>query len=233
MMPSNNILDLNSKGVEQMRKGSYQGATACFRLALKQLFSNDNNCSNREPQDVEGGAHAFQPVLSNDLVQSINISETGSASFQEQHPFSLFARAFVTSTNKATSLSSRVARDKMTAAILYNMGLAHHLLGIRDSINGQMNLKHALKFYQMAMEVLGRTVSIDETKLMFLAIVNNMGSIYSQNFERNKVRVCLEWMAVSLKSLNSTTRDDKDLGEEYLHFQMNIVFRKTKVSPAA
>jgi hypothetical protein len=232
MMPSNNILDFNSEGVNKMRKGSYQEATACFRQALEQLFSSDNNSSNREPQDVEA-ARAIQPVLSNDLVQSIDLSETGAASFQEHHPFSLFARAFVIPTNKATSLSSRVAREKMTAAILYNMGLAHHLLGIRDSINGQRSLKHALKFYQMAMEVLGRTVSIDETKLMFLAITNNMGSIYSHNFEINKVRVCLEWMAVSLKSLYSTTRDDMNLGEEYIHFQMNVVFPKTKVSPAA
>jgi hypothetical protein len=235
-MQSTNILALHNEGVKLMRKGIYRDATVLLQKGLKQLLSIDKNSSNTrvEPHDV-GAVRTFQLVLSNDLVQSIDLSKTGAAGFQEHHSFSLFVRAFVAPTrNAATALSSRVARDRMTAAFLYNMGLAHHLLGIKDTVD---DLKHALNFYGIAMEVLGRNVNIDETKLMFLAISNNMGSIYSHNFERNKVRCCLNWMTVALKSLYLVTSDDTDLGEEYVHFQTNVLVsifkQKTIASRAA
>lgn len=221
-----------------MLKGSFRHAAELFRQGSQVILF----CSDTMAEETRRGRrvkqeqdHWFRPVVSQPLVQVIDLSKSDAVDFQEHHSFSLFVRAFVAPmTRDPTALSSKLARDRLTAALLFNLGLAYHLIGIKTTNNSHMNLRHSLKYYQMAMEILGRSVHIDESKLMFLALSNNMGSIYSYFFERNKVRCCIQWMTAALKALPDT---DGELGKDYVHFQMNVIAvsgtQRTTMSRAA
>jgi hypothetical protein len=98
---------------------------------------------------------------------------------REQHEFSLFDQVFVIESTDEKVLSSEMNRNRTLVVVLYNMALAYHLMGTRDANDQKKNLKRSIRYYKMAMEVLRRNKDIDEKKLMFLAISNNMGNIYS------------------------------------------------------
>jgi hypothetical protein len=228
-MESIGILDLNRNGVDLMREGSFPKALTQFRCALQRLLADRKNA---EPQD-EKGSRACLLVRSVSSRELAFVSKMSSLDCREQHEFSLFDQVFVIESTDEKVLSSEMNRNRTLVVVLYNMALAYHLMGTRDANDQKKNLKRSIRYYKMAMEVLRRNKDIDEKKLMFLAISNNMGNIYSHVFETTRAQSCLESMASVLESLSSDP--SVDMGDAYTFFHLNvvIVFAQTEVGAAA
>jgi hypothetical protein len=152
---------------------------------------------------------------------------------EQQQAFSLFDQAFVIESTDEKLLTSRMNRNRSLVVVLYNMALTYHLMGIRDANDQKKNLKHSMRYYQMAMEVLRRNKDIDQKKLMFLAVSNNMGNIHSHAFETTRAQSCLDLMASVLESLSDDPSVDIDDAYAFFHLNVVILFGQTALAPAA
>jgi hypothetical protein len=230
-MESIGILDINKNGVDLMREGSFRKALTLFRCALQRLLADKK--SDEPPQD-EKESRAFLLVRSVSSRELAFVSKMSSINYREQHAFSLFDQAFVIeSTTDEKLLSWGMKRNRALVVVLYNMALTHHLMGVRNANDQKKNLKRSMRYYQMAMEVLRRNKDIDQKKLMFLAVSNNMGNIYSHAFDTTRAQSCLDSMASVLEALSGDP--STDMGDAYTFFHLNVVilFGQTAPAPAA
>ena len=103
------------------------------------------------------------------------------------------------------------------------MGLAHQLQGMQDLRSQQANFKKAMTFYRMATDVIeGCTGSEDQVSgLVYLAVANNMGHIYSHFCNTREARHCLTWLFTILQAMEISGIDT--FGDEYLPFRLNVL----------
>jgi ribosomal protein L20 len=123
-------------------------------------------------------------------------------------------------------------RSRTLVIVLYNMALTYHLMGVRDANGEKKNLKRSMRYYRMAMDILGRNINIDRKKIMSLAVSNNMGNIYSHLFDSNKAQICLDRMAVALEAIYDSDTPE-DMGDAYSFFHLNVVILFGQKEPAA
>jgi hypothetical protein len=151
-------------------------------------------------------------------------SHLNTSSYQDHHAFSLFDRALVIDDAELAAASSNAGRDCSAAAVLFNTGLAFHLQGRQDIRSQQTNFKNALCIYKMAFEILERCSKSEEdevNQLVYLAVMNNMGHIYSHFCEGREAQHCLQLFRALLETMKSSGIDI--LSDEYLPFSMNFL----------
>jgi tetratricopeptide (TPR) repeat protein len=216
------IIAFNTRAVVLMQQGSFQEAISVFRTALGELLSPATD--DHKQEDTNATDSVTPPLLS---VRSVPFEHSlyNSSSYQDHHAFSLFDRPLVIDDAELV-LASSFAVDSSncaSAVILFNMGLALQLQGMQSLCPLQTSFEKALRFYRMAKAILERsTGSNDEVDgLVYLAVANNMGHIYSHFCETSKAKRCLEW----LQSILEVVKDSEVcmLGDEYRPFQMNIL----------
>jgi hypothetical protein len=202
---------LNTKAVDLMRQGNLREATSSLREALDQ----------HEDVDLaDKVTSAFLSVRSVPLEQSLSLVK--SSSYQDHHAFSVFNRALVIDDAEFATASSIAGQNCTTAVVMYNIGLAHQLQGIKDLRSQQANFKTAMIFYQMATDILeGCTDPEDQVSgLVYLAVSNNMGHIYSHFCHQREAQHCLSWLFTILQAMEISYMDI--LGDEYLPFYLNV-----------
>jgi len=228
-----NIFSLNCQAVGLLREGQYNEASALFRAALNQLLSHI----------VEGKQGLSSQGSHEGIVKfrSVAIRESTGSSSKALHydAFSLYDRAFLLDEGmvaEGSSLASLEQEDRniTSAILLYNLGLAYHLMGIGGTLSSHdHNLRKALKLYKMMLDVADHCHNDDDCKIFYLAAWNNMGHIYSQFCEEGQVQSCLDW----LRSVLAVASDnDETWNEDYFHFTMNILLlhgHSTVVAAAA
>lgn len=216
------ILENNRRGVDLMSQGDFQKSLLLFRRGLRRLLEKESSAKFTKKQKDTTPS----PSL---LVRSVSfqhmapaMSKAESLQSSDQQAFSLFDRAFIieASSEEAALLSSLVNIDRAVIIILYNMALAYQLLAMRNANNQENNCARSVRYYQMAMEVLGRHSEIDQSKIMFLAVANNLGTIYSSFFQSKQMQCCLEWMATVLENLYDSC---EALADEYMFFHLNVM----------
>jgi hypothetical protein len=229
MEKSMDTVALNGDAVSRMRQGNYQEAISVFRTALGEILR-------RVDQDEDVGltdkvTRTFLSVRSVPLEHSLSLFN--SSSYQDHHVFSLFDRALVIDSAELAAASSIAGQNCATAVVLFNMGLANQLQGMQDLPSQQTNFKKAMRHYIIATEILDRcTVSGDEVSgLLYLAVSNNMGHIYSHFCETKVAHRCLEWLHNILGSMARSNVDT--LGDEYLPFHLNVMILHGQAALAA
>jgi hypothetical protein len=226
-MDSTSILDITKNGVDLMRDGSSRRALTLFRCALQRLLEGEKT---NAPQ---GGKESSASLL----VRSVSSREVTCTSklsplnYREQQAFCLYDRAFVIKSADEKVMFSETNRSRTLVVVLYNMALTYHLMGVRDANNQKKNLKRSMRYYRMAMQVLGRNSDIDRKKILYLAVSNNMGNIYAHLFETTRAQICLDRMASTLEALYSDT--SSDMGDVYSFFHLNVVILFGQKEPAA
>jgi hypothetical protein len=147
--------------------------------------------------------------------------------YQEQDAFSIFDRAFLfDSSVLATVYTSEEGQNYTTTVLLYNIGLAYQLLGMQDFRSQQRNFKKAMKVYRMAAAI--------ANDLVFLAVSNNMGHIYSHFCETLESQRCLDCLQAGLNAIQDSKVEI--LVDEFSVFQMNVMImhgQKTVAAAAA
>lgn len=210
---------LNTRAVEQMRDGNLQGAISDFRAALGAILGRVD-----QHEDVD---HANKVTSTTFLsVRSVPLKEPSlvkSSSHQDHHAFSIFGRALVIDEAELAAASSIAGQNCTTTVIMYNMGLAHQLQGMQDLRSQQANFNRAMKFYQMATDVLEECTSSEDqvSGLVYLAVSNDMGHIFSHFSNKKEVHHCLTWLFTILQAME--IYDTNIIGDEYLPFHLNVL----------
>jgi hypothetical protein len=154
-----------------------------------------------------------------------------SSSFQDDNSFHLFSRAILLEGYWLTLAPSGRLLNLISMVVTYNLGLAHHLIGMQNGNNQRRNYTKALTMYKMSYTL--KKMYADNRDLLYLAVFNNMGHIYSHFFDKQSTHRCLEGIHFILMSCSS---NEDRAREEYDEFVMNIMMyynQETVATPAA
>jgi tetratricopeptide (TPR) repeat protein len=211
------IIAMNNNAVNLMQQGCFQEAIPVFLSALRELHritgvQNQSMIMNMH-DNIVSRAYARE-VRSVPLGDSLSYLKP--SIYQEQDAFSIFDRAFL------IDIYSSEGQTFTTSVLLYNMGLAYQLLGMKDLRSQHSNLKKAMKAYQMA-------AAIVANDLVSLAVANNMGHIYSQFCDTQQSQCCLDSLQAGLHAIQR----GEILEDELSAFQMNVLVMKGQKKVAA
>jgi tetratricopeptide (TPR) repeat protein len=218
---------LNHDAVYLMRHGCYQQAISVFRTALHGSILQPD-----EDKDLANTVtHTSLSIRSVPLEASLALFS--SSSYQDHHTFSLFDRALVIDDAELAAASSIAGQNSTAVVVLFNMGLAYQLQGMQDLRSQQTNFKKAMSFYNTATEILDRCTAYgdDVNGLLYLAVSNNLGHIYSHFCETAVVQRCLEWLNLILESMQRFNLHTA--GNEYLPFHLNVLILRGQYALAA
>jgi hypothetical protein len=149
---------------------------------------------------------------------------------QDDNSFSLFNRAILVEEGDHISPPSHRLLNHMSMVVAYNLGLAHHLLGMQNGDNQRKNYSKALRMYHAAY-ALTMEYPADNRDLFYLAVLNNMGHIYNYSFDNINSKQCLGEMESILMLYAS---NEKKMSCDYSTFFMNIMmFSKQMPGPVA
>jgi tetratricopeptide (TPR) repeat protein len=227
-MQAMDIIEVNNNAVNLMRRGSFRKAIPFFLSALRELHritGLQRQSTNMNP--IDDDSKRSRTLVRE--VRSVALGDTLSylkpSIYQDQDAFSVFDRAFLIDSSASASIYSSEGQNFTTTVLLYNMGLAHQLLGMQDLPSRQRNLKKAMKVYRMAAAIANDLVS--------LAVSNNMGHIYSYFCETQESQRCLDYLQAGLKEIQQDSKVEI-LAEEFRAFQMNVlIMHGQKVAAAA
>jgi hypothetical protein len=151
---------------------------------------------------------------------------------QDGNPFCLLNRAILFEGCHPTSTPSDGLLNHLTMVVTYNLGLAYHLLGMHNGNNQRKNYSKALKMYKVTASLMRLYPDNRGRDLLYLAVFNNMGNIYSHFYDRENTQHCLEGMKAILMSCSD---NDELKSEDYSPFYMNMMmfYRQRTVASAA
>jgi hypothetical protein len=239
---NNNAVDiaLNNNAVNLMRHGSFQNVIPYFLSALRELHritGVQKQSMNMEPMDPIADSNSVSRAFVR-KVKSLAWGDTLSylkpSIYRDQDACSVFDRAFLIDSSDLdlASIYSSEDQNSTTTVLLYNTGLAYQLLGMQDFPTRQNNLKKSMKVYRMAAAILEK--SGDEANdLVFFAVSNNMGHIYSHFWETQESHSCIDCLRAGLHAIQQDSKGEI-LEDEFHAFQMNVlVMQRQKVVAAA
>jgi hypothetical protein len=233
------IVDMNAKGVALSQQNNLDEATNSFRRALACLFElvetkEDSNAHHH--RTTTGTAKKIcsgtkltdtSESMQTKIVESISIDHPQSAtktnylSTSPDNSFDFYNRAFVLNSSSANGEEvHECVMTVMTAIMLYNKALTYHTNAVRSGATKKLH--RALKLYRMSFRVLQENpdISCDMVDLLLLALVNNMGFIYSHFYDWAEMKKSHE----ILHSLFMSTCDISNSleAEEYTFFSYVI-----------
>jgi hypothetical protein len=201
MATLSSIVDMNTKGIALAQQSNLDEATNSFRRALACLFelmetkevSNAHYrttwtakkmCSRTELIDTSES-------MQTKIVESISIdhpqseTKTNYWSTSPDNSFDFYNRAFVLA---SSSVNGEIHECVMSAIMLYNMALTYHSSAVRTGTTRKLH--RALKLYRMSFRVLQENsdISCDMVDLLLLALINNMGFIYSHFYDWDEMK---------------------------------------------
>jgi hypothetical protein len=232
-MTIDSALALNTNAVSLlMGSGNVQGARDVLRETLAKL----RHCLVPVVDAGDASCHytAKEDTVSNNvehctILRSVTIGVGNFSKAQDDDTFYLFERAILIERCNQTLAPTDRLLTRIVAVVTYNLGLAHHLLGLQNGNYQRENYAKALRFYETA-DTLNRGTYPNNRGILFLAAVNNSAHIHSHFLNNGNTQTCLDRMS---SILMSSSRDVK-MSEEYSPFFMNIMFyRQMTVAPAA
>ena len=234
-MELSSIISLNAEAIRCMHAGNFRKATSLFRAALSEIrrrlvqHGDDDMVGNKAIlPHAEEHTDQFLQIRSIPLLK--DTLSTKSSVYQDYHTFSPFYQALYMNTTDCTVWSSPATQNHVSAVILYNLGLLQHLKGIETPTRNAEFFNKSMQLYQMVSSILGQcTVLSDKgVGLLFLAVLNNAGSLHSYFYETRQAQQCLERMRPILAAIQGPTMMEVVL----VVFRMNILIWQG-ISPAA
>jgi len=247
---ANELVELNLAGILSMIKGDHLDAISYFHQGLKIVLLGLNAS---EKEGVEGRTPLKKRKLSR--AKEAEGGEGSRVLFSvalnnhdaEEHDdvFVLFNRAlhFSSGLQHMEHLDVGFIYHVMTVALLYNTGLAHHLLGLQKcncAVLSKASYYYALTYNTLA-EFSAKNVEYQSSDynylfdLAYLAAKNNLGHLhaYCRNFA--EVDVCSDELAFRLGDGAKSSVDNRSLllEEERKVFLLNICFFREMILTTA
>lgn len=235
------IISFNNKGAHYCQEFDFDNAFACFRNAAMGLSLL------KEKSDWSDVCHDHTECLKQKLLnKTCNPIKGWSKELKSeatQDGYSLmFSRIIFLSQNQSCdcSLPSSMYVDFVTLCVLYNMAILHH---IQSDSKGPISeaIEAAYHAYKQAILISKKFETIEcarfsyDFELLKLALINNLGVLYHNNFCRFKdaMRCFKSWR----KHMDALEEEfilaDVMTPEEILNFSMNLLVVPTAAAPSA
>lgn len=223
MVGNDGISSLNDEGVYVLQHGTFRQAISVFHNALKGLLSqiNAGGSDDAEPPSPSEKFRPYPP-----LVECLSLEQVvSSPSYQENSTIFIFDQALVF---HLSDDDSDRCQNLASAALLYNIALSHHMMGVTSGVN-DISLHQALRFYKMALAVC-MSKSFSSISTVQLAIVNNMAAIHSALMEPREAETCMRHLSSLL-----VKHTGEDVRDSYSIFYLNLLVQGSSMTlaPAA
>lgn len=153
----------------------------------------------------------------------VSVSENKDLISSPQNFFSVYNRAFCFNEVRVRSLGWFRRLRLLPVVIMYNMGLAHHLIALRSVSCKTYHL--AFQCYEIALNAVDEAqrteICTSDYNLLSLALTNNMGFIRSHQFN---VQQTLYFAGRMLTTFATMDCSQLLIKEEYVFYYMNLLF---------
>ena len=130
---------------------------------------------------------------------------------------------------KALIIPDSTTMQLESSAVLYNLALICHLIGLKESASKK--IVAAKRLYLLALDAATR--SEESALLVSLAIANNLGEIHLQQAnDLEEARKCFSLVRNILCNFGSFELEDADMEADYNFFYLNAMVRITGSSVA-
>lgn len=230
------LLDLNNRGIRYLQEDRHDEAAHLFQSALMRL--RDLLYGDIEPA-VDPNQDYDVSMLQDDsaticVCVAGNKREHHAAAHTFENQFSVYDHAFTTPGRRMEQevLASIDVENLTSACLLYNLGLCYHK---RALVTGKSrDLHQAVSLYKKAASLVEYISDAAEHSLLLaLALFNNMGHIYAEQFNAKEATRCMDSMEMILDSNECQDCVGED---EYYFFSFHFfVFpeRQVCLAPAA
>lgn len=247
---SSAIIELNNCALTHFLSGDYDKAISMLRTAYDVFAEHRVQAASADESRLHDNAARHQPayqsanndeLMSNMMDQyaeqmlkqkSLSTNHQGPTCSLASSPgtaYSMYNRGLVLPVEQKNFIFRGNHQHRTRAVILYNLALVNHNIGVRLGISAA--LPHALRLYEMALDSLGNVTNIVESHKLLLAILNNMGNIYTNFFDHAHNAQCLNKLRQALSLPNHSIAMDED----YIFFFLNALFQGKELcfAPAA
>jgi tetratricopeptide (TPR) repeat protein len=232
-------LELNNEGARLICKGQYGRAVSTFSEAMstvKQMMADENRIAGNRDQDT-----AMLDSTSEYCSETISCMEAESSSYPEEaasceddsSPCFIFRKPLVMTLLDADECGDRTTVAKLSAIMMFNMALSHHLSALQHHKNATQ-LRAALMLYGNAY-VLLQNEQVDICVLYNLALSNNLGQVLKAMKQQPQARQCFEQLLSILLCLVEYCDDEEKARLEGFFRSASpcILGSNTKAAPAA
>jgi hypothetical protein len=239
------VLDMNAQGVLLMQISKFAEAIPFFRRGLETLSSNKgienaSECPTGEARfcEIIDYLHHRPRIPSTQvnellekgekqqgrLLSSVALLDDDAAVHDDI--FMIFRRALnmPLAVEIGLARNNEVHKEILSGVIIYNVGLAHHLVGLQKG--DSRAISRALEFYLAAFTALKGQIKRLRVKnhglnLGLMAISNNAGHIYAHSWRFEEAAICRDELSIYLSTVLSSRAN---ISEEYNVFFLNVSF---------
>ena len=196
------LIRMNALAVDMMHRGSFKESIVVLNENLEGLCGLLRCCS---------GDRTSSRKVRDFIIISEQIKHFSNT--YDDALVSLFCCPFQVLGDRESLVHSIANRFRLASALIYNLGLSHHLCGLQGSDTTQ-NLLKALDLYRRAAEVLDRIPHLTKYDVCCkLACVANSGHVHSSLADSNAAHSCLLWLEEFFQNpsfgLNSHLENDQ------------------------
>ena len=234
-------LELNNEGARLICKGQYDRAVSTFSKALstvKQMVADQNSIAgNRDQEDTamldSTSAYSSETISCMEAAESSSSPEEANSCEDESSHCFIFRKPLVMTLLDADECGDRTTVAKLSAIIMFNMALSHHLSALTHHKN-TTQLHAALVLYEHAY-VLLQNEQVDICVLYNLALSNNLGQVLKEMKHQPEARQCFEQLLSILLCLVEHCDDEEKARLEGFFRSASpcILGSNTKAAPAA
>jgi hypothetical protein len=231
------VLDMNVQGVLLMQESKFAEAVPFFRRGLDTLSSsnkrgiaNAGECPTGESfcEIIDSVNELEKEEKQGRLLSSVALLNDNAAAHDDI--FMLFRRALhmPSAVEIGLARNNEVYREILSGVLIYNVGLAHHLVGLQKGES--QTISRALEFYLMAYNAFKGQIKClrgnnHGLTLGLMAISNNAGHIYAHSRSFAEATICHNQLLFCLSTtLSLRTNANPSLSEEYKVFFLNVCF---------
>jgi tetratricopeptide (TPR) repeat protein len=230
-------LELNNEGARLICKGQYDKAVSTFSEAMstvKQMMVDENSIAGNRDEDTvmdSTSEYCSDTVSCMEAEPSTSLEEAASYYEDESsHCCFVFRKPLVMFLN--TDECDHRAVAKLSAIMMFNMALSHHLSALKHH-NNATQLHSALILYEHAY-LLIQNEQVDICILYTLALSNNLGQVLKAMKRQPEAR---QWFGQLLSMLLFLVRyyddEEKAFLDGFFGSALPCILGNTKAAPAA
>jgi tetratricopeptide (TPR) repeat protein len=203
--PFCSISEMNTAAVALMQQANHNKAISSFETSLSCLRSHIVGRGKRgamtltrpQSQNYSGA----ETLRFDGIIYRVCINRSRDYSSIQDNLFAFYNRAFVLSPH-ADIIHGTACEVLLAPVLLYNMGLAYHCQGIRNGTSRELKL--ALQLYKASLQVFEDErqcfSSLCNQADLLLALINNMGHIFSHFYDLKGMDRCQRHLQILLES---------------------------------
>jgi tetratricopeptide (TPR) repeat protein len=220
---------LNNRGVRSLRKGLYEDASAIILEGLELVKTAMRDTDENDEQIYSSDDHIIS--LGTDFVfleaSSSSYSLDGECQSQQELSYHVFFSPVEIPVN---SVQLAISPHQISLFLIFNLALAHHLGGIKNSNLEQF--ENALKLYELVHKMQFQE-QVELSYLFTMALTNNLGHIHLCLKNTRRSKQCFEHLLAILMYFVEGGEGEKVEHLEGFFYNATSLVLRTSPAPAA